>query len=60
MKELRIQVSKCFNCPYYRTPHDDKVRLNWCYLAGKLIDINFNIIDMPDWCPLEEEANGKT
>lgn len=60
MKLLQIKISRCFGCPYFRTPSDDRVKLDWCYKAGKLIEDNLSIVDMPDWCPLPEaqrEAN---
>lgn len=57
MKKLLLLVSRCFGCPYYRTPKDDKVKLDWCYPEGKLIE-SVSSIDIPEWCPLPDvEAN---
>ena len=54
MKHLTIRISRCFACPYLRRPHDDKVSLDWCYLAGKLVE-NINTVPIPDWCQLPDE-----
>jgi len=60
MKLLRQQIKRCFECPYYRTPHDDKIKLDWCYLEGRCIEY-MCVIPIPDWYPLpdEEVLDGK-
>lgn len=47
-------ITQCFGCPYYRTPSDDKVKIDWCYVAGKQITDIFTV-KMPAWCPMSNK-----
>jgi len=53
IKEYRQKVTCCFGCPNYRIPSDNKVKLDWCYVVGRVIE-RIHREDIPEWCPLPE------
>lgn len=54
MKVIQTEITSCFGCPYYRTPHDDRVKLDWCYIEGRQIE-EIHTVDIPIWCPLPDK-----
>jgi len=56
MKEIKIKVERCFECPHRRVLQDEKGKIVWCGLAERQIEhIHWTFI--PDWCPLPEEGS---
>ncbi len=56
VKTLTIKVTSCFGCPWYRTPSDDRVKIDWCYASARVIE-DINNIDIPEWCTLPDKED---
>lgn len=50
----QIKVEYCHLCPYYRVLESWDVRIEWCRLSSRQLQPEGVVLNIPDWCLLEE------